>query len=266
MTVGIDGGYVHAREGDNRKAGWFEVIVGKSMTPEKDSKRFGFVVNYDPKPKRRLFEMLQAQGLQMNQDITFLSDGGDTVRDLQLYLSPQADHVLDWFHITMRITTMKQMAKGIPSHPPLQDLEEDLDRAKWYLWHGNVFRALQVLEYIEMDLETVDDEEEVSNKVVKLTKAVREFRGYIEVNRPFIPNYGERYRYGETISTAFVESTVNEVVSKRMVKKQQMRWTQRGAHLLLQVRTKTLNGDLKDAFGRWYPAMPQVETLNQMAA
>jgi hypothetical protein len=32
----------------------------------------------------------------------------------------------------------------------------------------------------------------------------------------FIPNYGERYRHGERISTGFVESTVNQVVSKRM--------------------------------------------------
>jgi hypothetical protein len=31
----------------------------------------------------------------MNQQITFLSDGGDTVRDLQLYLNPQAEHILD---------------------------------------------------------------------------------------------------------------------------------------------------------------------------
>jgi hypothetical protein len=44
-----------------------------------------------------------------------------------------------------------------------------------------------------------------------------------------IPNYGERYRYGETISTAFVESTVNEVIAKRMVKKQQMQWSHQGA-------------------------------------
>jgi hypothetical protein len=54
FTVGIDGGFVHAREGDNRKAGWFEVIVGKSMIEEKESKRFGFVKTYDEKPKRRL--------------------------------------------------------------------------------------------------------------------------------------------------------------------------------------------------------------------
>jgi hypothetical protein len=43
---------------------------------------------------------------------------------------------------------------------------------------------------------------------------------------------------GETISTAFVESTINQVVSRRFVKKQQMHWTLKGAHLLLQARTK----------------------------
>ena len=51
----------------------------------------------------------------MNQQIEFLSDGGDTVRDLQLYLSPEAEHLLDWFHITMRLTTLTQTAKGLPA-------------------------------------------------------------------------------------------------------------------------------------------------------
>ena len=32
----------------------------------------------------------------------FLSDGGEDVRNLQLYLNPQAEHLLDWFHVTMR--------------------------------------------------------------------------------------------------------------------------------------------------------------------
>jgi hypothetical protein len=77
---------------------------------------------------------------------------------------------------------------------------------------------------------------------------------------------GERYRYGETISSAFVASTINRVVSKRMVKMQQMRWTKRGAHLLLQVRTQTLNSDLRDTFPRWYPAMPHSEIPVPLAA
>jgi hypothetical protein len=42
---------------------------------------------------------------------------------------------------------------------------------------------------------------------------------------------------------AFVESAVNQVVSKRFVKKQQMRWTATGAPLLLQIRIEVLNGD-----------------------
>src|SRR5438445_6017015 len=73
-----------------------------------------------------------------------------------------------------------------------------------------------------------------------------EFGGYIGANAEWIPNYGERYRYGEAISNVFVESAVNQVASKRMVKKQQMRWSPRGAHLLLQIRTRVLNDDLAE--------------------
>jgi hypothetical protein len=54
----------------------------------------------------------------------------------------------------------------------------------------------------------------------KVAKGIGEFETYIRNNEEFIPNFGERYRNGETISTAFVESTVNQVISKRMVKKQ----------------------------------------------
>jgi hypothetical protein len=42
----------------------------------------------------------------------------------------------------------------------------------------------------------------------------------------------------------------NQVVSKRMVKKQQMRWSQQGAHLLLQIRTRVLNDELREIFDR----------------
>ena len=89
----------------------------------------------------------------------------------------------------------------------------------------------------------------------KLHKAIQEFGHYIAVNHAFIPNYGDRHRHGEAISTAFVESAVNQVVSKRLVKQQQMRWTQQGAHLLLQIQTQALNGDLRGNFCRWYPGM-----------
>jgi hypothetical protein len=62
-----------------------------------------------------------------------------------------------------------------------------------------------------------------------------------------------------------VESTVDQVISKRMVKKQQMRWTPRGAHLLLQVRTRVLNDDLANTFHRWYSAFSHTIDQQPMA-
>ena len=74
-------------------------------------------------------------------------------------------------------------------------------------------------------------------------------------------NYGERYRNGDQIGTGFVESTINQVVSKRFVKKQQMQWSLHGAHLLLQTRTKVLNEDLDEVFRHWHPKFrPQQQT------
>ena len=128
----------------------------------------------------------------------------------------------------------------------------ELERLKWFLWHGNVYQALQVIQSVAGDLE-VAVATSGDGTARKLLKAVEEFHTYIKNNAGFIPNYGERYRHGERISTGFVESTVNQVVSKRMVKKQQMQWTQRGAHLLLQIRTRVLNGEWEETFRTWYP-------------
>jgi hypothetical protein len=253
LTVGLDGGYIHACDQRSRRDGWFEVIAGKSMPTEGAAKCFGFVQTLDTRPKRRLFEVLRSQGMQMNQQVTFVTDGGKDVRELPLHLNPQAEHLIDWFHVAMRLTVMGQMAKGLGGGGAVLGASEtakQLERLKWFLWHGNLFRALQVVDDLEVDLDT----EEAGPEQRRLLKAVGEFSVYLRANGAWMPNYGERHRNGETISSAFVESTVNQVVSKRMVKKQQMRWTPRGAHLLLQIRTQVLNDDLASVFRRWYPA------------
>jgi hypothetical protein len=70
---------------------------------------------------------------------------------------------------------------------------------------------------------------------------------------PLIPNCGERWRNEETIATGFLESAVNQIVSKRFSKAQQMQWTKKGAHLVLQRRTLVLDERLGDTFRDWYP-------------
>src|SRR5258708_3219040 len=191
LTVGIDGGFVRAQRGE----GWFEVIAGKSVLEfrrgeageSKSSKCFGFVQTYDDRPKRRLFELLKSQGMQENQQIVFLSDGGEDVRNLQLYLNPQAEHLLGWFHITMRLTVLRQQALGLNA----KEILEAIERIKHYLWHGNVFQALQHIEFLQMDVDCIEDR---TAKLEKLEQGVAEFLSYIQNNRAHIPNYGERYR------------------------------------------------------------------------
>lgn len=121
------------------------------------------------------------------------------------------------------------------------------------LWEWEI-RVLERLERLSFDLDLTRRR---SATVAKLCRSVSEFDTYIRNNRAFIPNFGERSRQGDTITTAFVESKINQVVSKRFVKKQQMQWTPEGAHFLLQTRTRVRNGDLDAAFRCWYPRFQQ---------
>jgi hypothetical protein len=86
---------------------------------------------------------------------------------------------------------------------------------------------------------------------------------YVTANLAEIP---DRQRHGEPLATGFVESAVNQVVSKRLLKKQQMRWTPAGAHQLLQVRTRVLNERLRGDFERWHPRLQSAPESVRLAA
>ncbi|ELH6543410.1 ISKra4 family transposase, partial [Escherichia coli] len=239
LVVGIDGGYVRDRDDKKRN---FEIIAGKSFSigAPADARRFGFVQKSDCHPERRLMAHLSAQGMQANQQIFFLSDGADNLRELQFGMYPESIHVLDWFHITMRLTVLMQYAKGLQASDPATGSKvlSLLESSKRYIWHGNVATALDRIDDCVM---YCDDPELNYANLKALQKQLDEMYTYIRNNQMMIPNYGEMRRYGEPVSTAFVESTINEVIARRMAKKQQMQWSRKGAHYLLQTRTAVLN-------------------------
>lgn len=256
--------------------GWFEVIAGRSVVAFRrddesnvpSAKCFGYVQTYDDKPRRRLWELMKSQGMQENQQVVFMSDGGENVSRVQEYLHPFSEHLIDWFHITMRLTVLRQRTKALQEEHPQTGAEvsKRLESVKHLLWHGNADEALERLRDLQVELSLIQARSACAEKVAD---SVTEFETYIRNNREFIPYFGERRRQGEPISTAFVESTINQVVSRRFVKKEQMKWTQRGAHLLLQTRTKVLNDELDETFRRWYPKFrpqpPVHEPLRQAA-
>jgi hypothetical protein len=169
------------------------VITGKSILAfkrdqegkqELSGRCFAWVQTYDEKPKRRLFELLKRQGMQPNQQVDFLSDGGEDVHNVQLYLNPQAEHLLDWFHLTMRLTVLSQTAKELPERLGEEEdkyelrtgVLKDLERIKWYLWHGNVFQALNELQSLEIALDAAafESKNEHSQKLLKGSVATME--------------------------------------------------------------------------------------------
>jgi hypothetical protein len=183
------------------------------------------------------------------------SDGGDSVCTLVGDLPAGSEHHLDWFHVAMRLTGLGQYARGLAHYNPIEAtaLQDRLERIKWRLWHGDADEALTRARALAEDVAAL-----VSGYpgLTRLVKATAGLTTYIGNNSAAITDYAERWDHGEIISTAFVESTVDLVVSRRLAKKQQMQWSRKGAHRLLQTRTRTLDGTLHDLFTSWYPAMP----------
>lgn len=109
--------------------------------------------SFDEKPKRRLFELLKNQGMQENQQIVFLSDGGEDVRNLQLILESASrasarlvpgDHAADSPN-SDRKGLPETAGEGEDQEPLRSEVLKTLENIKWYLWHGNVFQAFRHL-------------------------------------------------------------------------------------------------------------------------
>ena len=156
--------------------------------------------------------------MQHSQELVFLSDGEDSLRQLQCYLRLHSRHLLDWFHLSMRLAGVGQCLKGL-RHLDAErtaELQEVLEHTKWNLWHGKVKRALEWLWKIEWRMWHFATR---YAKFSRLARAVHGLQRYLWRNGDPIPNYAKRHGDGQAISTAFVESLVNSLLSKRFSKK-----------------------------------------------
>ncbi len=89
----------------------------------------------------------------------------------------------------------------------------------------------------------------------KLWTALHALDGYLTGQSDWLANYAERRRAGLPVGAANTEGTANFLVNRRVNKSQQMRWSRRGADLLLQVRSAVYNGTLGSGSGqRFQPA------------
>jgi hypothetical protein len=188
--VGLDGGLVRAAH----PQGWFAVIAGKSVVACRRDEEgqvpsancFGFVPTYDAKPRRGLWELLKSQGMQENQQVVLLSDGGEDVRRVQEYLQPHSEPLIDWFHIPMRVTVLQQQTKALQEERPETgaDVSKRLNRVKHRLWHGNTEAGLRVSALI-LDLSWIPAH---SGAAKERGDGLSEFQTYMVNHQEYIPN------------------------------------------------------------------------------
>lgn len=218
------------------------IIAGRAVRDDGTSRLYGYVNKEVGSATTRLDHFLSDEGVPRDQKITVVSDGAGEFEKAVDGSVRLLTRILDWFHIAMKFRAIEQSVQKFPDllAPSGRPIGDEITSAKWLTWHGKCDEAVERLENLHemFDLRPVDPAHR------PLWWNPRGTYFYLNSNREFLVNYGWRYRRGMPISSSIAESAVNQVVSLRCAKKRQMRWTDKGAHLLVQVRVAVLNGEL----------------------
>jgi hypothetical protein len=261
MVLGIDGCFVKGIS-RNRKTS-LEIVLGQIEVPARNGEVFAVVRHLDGLAKERVRAAMRRCGRTPETVVTALSDGEDGMRTmLGRWLDPTVKHRLDWWHLYRRLEKMREGLIYLPLVPGeeagsrLRAEAWGVEHIRWTLWNGGpcVYSTDCAITSFRIELEMHRWAAHSAGRPVEridcMLERLEEFRRYLYANCESLVNYNHARIAGERISTAHVESTVNQLVNRRMCKKQQMRWSAAGAQLLLHVRTADLNGRLGHYVGR----------------
>jgi len=187
-----------------------------------------------------LDQFLCESGVDPNERVTVISDDAGEFDKAVQRSQLARGRILDWFHIAMKFKAAQNSIFGSTTIEPLEReaVTREIGHAKWLVWHGKGRKSVARIKALDASLLTRQGYE-----FSTLYWNLRRLYFYLDNNRKTLVNYGARHRKGLPISSSIAESAVNQVVSHRMAKKQQMRWTDAGAHYLAQVRVAVLNGE-----------------------
>jgi hypothetical protein len=110
-------------------------------------------------------------------------------------------------------------------------------------WSGP--RALDLIAETVVTVDATADQTEPGTAAGrKAARLLGDLETYVSGQSNIIIDYATARRCEEPISTAITKSTVQWLLHRRMNAQHQMRWSPRGAHLMLKVRTSVVNGTL----------------------
>jgi len=255
ITVSLDSTFIRSREQSERH---LEVRVGNVETAGGGRQVFGAVAKAGTDILIRL--NLGVVGRTDAAVVTAFTDGCPGLRSVLVDAGVTSPPILDWFHIAMRIQHATQAASGLSADNPSRVqakamIVAEVERLRWRIWNGKARNAKRSIDRIRKVMHVYKDERGHHARSApsrRLWHALLDVDEYLRGQSSWLVNYAKRYRAGLRVGTSITEGAANFLVNRRMNKSQQMRWSRRGADLLLQVRCAVFNGTLGSGFGQLF--------------
>jgi hypothetical protein len=274
ITITLDSTFIRSSHDGERH---LEVRVGNVETPDGGRRVFGAVARTDTDIAVLIQRSLETVGRTADTELTAFTDGCPGLRSILADAGITNPPILDWFHIAMRLQHAKQAASGLSTDQPDRVqakavIVAEVERLRWRIWNGNAKNAQRSLDRIRKVMHGFKGELGHRTTGVigvpsrKLWRALHEVDNYLSGQSTWLVNYAKRYRAGLRVGTSITEGTANFLVNRRMNKSQQMRWSRRGADLLLQVRCAVYNGALGSGFGHLFGPTSTQGPQSAMAA
>ena len=271
ITVTTDSTFIRSRDDGERH---LEVRVGNVETADGGRQVFGAVARSETDIAVVIRRSLDAVGRTASTAVTAFTDGCAGLQSILADAGVTKPPIADWFHIAMRLQHAKLAASGLSTDAPERmaakiTIVAEVQRLHWRIWNGKAQDAQITLERIRKVMHVFKGERGHRTRGVasrKLWHALHEIDSYLIGLSARLVNYAERYRAGLRVGTSVTEGTANFLVNRRMNKSQQMRWSRRGADLLLQVRCAVYNGTLGSGFGQRFEPLGRSGTELALAA
>jgi hypothetical protein len=271
ITMSLDSTFIRSREEGERH---LEVRVGNVEIAGGGRQVFGAVAKTHTDITALTRRNLQIVGRTDDTEVTAFTDGCSGLRSILADAGVTKPPILDWFHIAMRLQHTAQAASGLSTDNPDRVLAKavivaEVDRLRGRIWNGKAKNAQRSIKRIRKVMHVFQGKRGHRMRGApsgKLWSALHEVDSYLSGQSAWLVNYAKRYRAGLRVGTSITEGTANFLVNRRMNKSQQMRWSRRGADLLLQVRNAVYNGTLGSGLGHRFEVFVHPNPIVSMAA
>jgi hypothetical protein len=270
ITVALDSTFISGRDDADRH---LEVRVGSIENTAGQRRVLGAVTRAGTDITGLIRENLEHLGRSEATVVTAFTDGCPGLQAVLNDVGITGPPILDWYHIAMRLQHARQTASGLSTDRPRRvrakaEIVEEVERLRWRIWNGKATDARRSIDRIRRVMHAFKGER--AHRITgvasrKLWTALHEIDNYLSGQSGRLVEYAAPHRAGLRAGTSISEGAANFLVNHRMNKSQQMRWSRRGADLLLQVRCAVYNGLLGSALGRRFTSTLPDEQLRMAA-